>query len=243
MGGDNSGGIPDYQPWIQTATAQAEELQRNFVEGKDQALQTARVHIGQLYDVSNETYGVAQEYLQKAQSEYKVYEDLFFGKLKEGVLAARDNPNIVYGVGIGGALLLMRRPRRFLFRNTIGRFQSEEQMVISADKQVKEMRQSVDLLKNESKKLEERAKLAEEELTRGRTKLKNTGSQLRSLVTTVYKTESSARRLMDDLRELPGREALKLRAEVASMASEAKQQRSSLNKKVAKIASQYGVGI
>ncbi|KAL2634349.1 hypothetical protein R1flu_005828 [Riccia fluitans] len=243
MGGDNSGGIPDYQPWIQTATAQAEELQRNLTEGKDQAIKTARVHISQLYNVSNETLGTAQEFLQKAQGEYKVYEDMFFGKLKEGVWATIDHPNIAYGVGITGALLLMKRPRRFLYRNTIGRFQSEEQLVVSADKQVKEMRQSVDLLKNEGKKLEERAKLAEEELTRGRTKLKNTGSQLRSLVSSVYKTESSARRLMDDLRELPGREALKLRAEVASMASEAKQQRSSLNKKVVKISSQYGVAV
>ncbi|KAL3693482.1 hypothetical protein R1sor_007133 [Riccia sorocarpa] len=243
MGGDNSGGVPDYQPWIQTASAQAEELSRNLAEGKDQAIQTARVHINHLYNVSNETLSTAQEYLQKAQGEYKVYEDLVFGKLKEGVWAAIEHPNITYGVGITGALLLMRRPRRFLYRNTVGRLRSEEQMVLSADKQVKDMRQSVDLLKNEGKKLEERAKLAEEELTRGRTKLKNTGSQLRSLVSSVYKTESQARRLMDDLRELPGREALRLRAEVASMASEAKQQRTSLNKRVVKIASQYGVAV
>jgi hypothetical protein len=63
-------------------------------------------------------------------------------------------------------------PRKLLFRLTIGRFQSEEAMYARAEAKVKEMRQSVDLLKNETRKLEERARLAEEELQRGRTKLK-----------------------------------------------------------------------
>jgi NADH:ubiquinone oxidoreductase subunit D len=45
-------------------------------------------------------------------------------------------------------------------------------MYARAEAKVKEMRQSVDLLKNETRKLEERARLAEEELQRGRTKLK-----------------------------------------------------------------------
>ncbi|CAM6127410.1 unnamed protein product [Calypogeia fissa] len=235
--------LPDYQPWIQSASAQAEELQKNLVDGKDQALQSARVHIGQLYDASSEQLGFVQEVANTASIEYKTYENLFFGKLKEGVYAVQEHPNIAYGVGIVGALLLMKRPRRFLWRNTIGRFQTEEQLVISSEKYVKELRQSVDLLKNESKKLEERAKLAEEELTRGRSKLKNAGSQLRNLVSTYYKTERHARGLVDDLRELPGRQALKLRAEVASMAAEAKSQRSSLDKDVVRIASKYGINV
>lgn len=52
--------LPDYQPWLQNASAQAEELQKNLVDGKDQAIQTARVHIGQLYDASSVQLGIVQ---------------------------------------------------------------------------------------------------------------------------------------------------------------------------------------
>jgi len=155
---------------------------------------------------------------------------------------AAKNPNVTYGVLGVGTVLALRTPRRLLFRFTIGRFQSEEAMVARAETKVKEMRQSVDLLKNETKKLEERARLAEEELQRGRTKLKDTGSQLSSLSRSIYKTESSARGLLDNLRELPGREALRLRAEVAAMTAEAKQQRGFLDKRVTRIAN-YGIPV
>lgn len=177
-----------------------------------------------------------------AKQEYWHYEGLFFKKLKEGVHVAAQNPNITYGVLGVTAILALRTPRRFLYRQTLGRLQSEEAMLARAETKVKEMRQTVDGLRNETKKLEERARLAEEEMTRGRTKLKNTGSQLSSLSRNAYKTESSARALMDNLRDLPGREALRLRAEVAAMTSEAKQQRGVLDKRVSKIAG-YGIPV
>ncbi|GKV21836.1 hypothetical protein SLEP1_g31776 [Rubroshorea leprosula] len=47
---------------------------------------------------------------------------------------------------------------------------------------------------------------------------------------------------MDGLREIPGREALKLRAEVASMASTLRQQRISLDKRIMKI-SELGIPV
>jgi hypothetical protein len=47
---------------------------------------------------------------------------------------------------------------------------------------------------------------------------------------------------MDSLRELPGREALRLRAEVAAMSAEAKQQRGVLDKRVTQIAN-YGIPV
>lgn len=71
---------------------------------------------------------------------------------------------------------------------------------------------------------------------------RNTGGQLSSLVRSIYKTESHARGLMDSLRELPGREALRLRAEVAAMSAEAKQQRGVLDKRVTQIAN-YGIPV
>jgi hypothetical protein len=223
-------------------TAQAESMGKKALSSTDDAIKTARVQINQLHDASSQHFATAQKYADRAKQEYFHYEGLFFNKLKEGVHVAAQNPNTTFGVLGVTAVLALRTPRRFLYRYTIGRFQSEQAMLARAETKVKEMRQTVDILKNESKKLEERARLAEEELLRGRTKLKNSGSQLSSLSRSAYKTESSARVLMDNLRDLPGREALRLRAEVADMTSEAKQQRHALDKRVSKIAG-FGISV
>lgn len=223
------------KPWHVYTAEQAQELKRTVVESTDSALRSARDQVGELQAVSTVHYRTMLEYLPKLRSQYSIYEDAFFGKLKEGAVIAREHPLSTCTVAAGIGLLLMRSPRRFLIRHTIGRFQSEESLLASAENKVKDFRQSVELLKNESRKLQERATLAEEEMKRGQMKLKNAGNQIQSLVRSVYKTESQATGLMDSLREIPGREALKLRADVASMAYEAKQQRSALVKQVLKI--------
>eukprot|EP00249_Psilotum_nudum_P026686 c3318_g1_i1 orf=528-1379(-) len=234
----------DYaKPWLlQTVVVRAHELKQSVAQTTDVALQSARSHLGDLQSVSSHHVQSAQDLVHRAQIQYKLYEDIFFGKLKEGLYLAGDHPVVTYSTVAGLGILLMRRPRQVLFRYTIGQFQNEESLLVSSEKRVKEMRQSVDLLKNESKKLEERARLAEEELQRGQTKLKYAGSQLQNLVSSFYKTESQARGLRDGLRELPGRDALRLRAEVASMVAEANKERLSLTKKVTKIAN-YGIPV
>ncbi|XP_038993758.1 RGS1-HXK1-interacting protein 1-like [Hibiscus syriacus] len=88
-------------------------------------------------------------------------------------------------------------------------------------------------MKKESSKLLERATLAEKmDMKHGHEELLNTGGRIHHLAKSVYKVEAEAADLMDGLREIPGRDALKLRAEVASIAS---QQRVSLDKRVRKI--------
>lgn len=223
-------------------TAQAQSMGHRALNSTDEALRTARVQIDQLQDASSQQFAAAQKLADRAKQEYTHYEGLVFKKLKEGVNIAVQNPNATFGILGVTTLLALRTPRRLLYRYTIGQFRSEEAMLTRAETKVKEMHQTVDSLKNETKKLEERAKLAEEEFLRGMTKLKNSGSQISSLSRGAYKTESSARGLMDSLRDLPGREALRLRAEVASMASEVKQQRNLLDKRVSQIAS-YGISV
>ncbi|XP_057857247.2 RGS1-HXK1-interacting protein 1 isoform X1 [Cryptomeria japonica] len=230
------------KPWHVYTAEQAQELKQSLVESTDSALQSVRNNFGELRANSSIHYRTMLDHVPKIRNQYIVYEDAFFRKLKEGLFIARENPTTTFSVAAGLGLLLMRSPRRFLFRHTIGRFQSEESLLANAENKVKDLRQSVELLKNESKKLQERATLAEEELKRGQTKLKHAGNQIQSLVRSVYKTETQASRLMDNLREIPGREALKLRAEVASMASDAKSQRSSLVKQVSKITN-HGISV
>ncbi|KAG5517788.1 hypothetical protein RHGRI_038229 [Rhododendron griersonianum] len=105
--------------------------------------------------------------------------------------------------------------RRFLFRHTFGRLQSEEAQFVRAEKHVKELNLSVDLMKNESRKLLERAALAEKDMRHGQSELMNAGTQIQRLARSVYKVEVQSSDLMDGLRELPGREALRLRAEAS----------------------------
>lgn len=221
------------KPWV-------EELPtiESLIDSKDLAIRSAQ----SLFHNSSTHLRTFQDSLPQASSYYKSYEDAFFSKLKEGVMIAKENPGAAVGITLTAALCLMRGPRRFLFRNTLGRFQSEEAKFSRAEKNVKVLNLSVDLMKKESSKLLERAALAEKDMKRGQKELMNSGGQIHRLAKSVYKVEAEAVDLMDGLREIPGREALKLRAEVASMASLLRQQRVSLDRRIRKI-SELGIPV
>ncbi|KAL9422383.1 hypothetical protein AB3S75_034619 [Citrus x aurantiifolia] len=74
--------------------------------------------------------------------------------------------------GAGSEIYPLLGPRRFLFRHTFGRLRSEEAMFVRAEKNVNELNHSGELMKKESKKLLERASLAEKDMIRGETELK-----------------------------------------------------------------------
>ncbi|KAJ4723998.1 Uncharacterized conserved protein UCP022280 [Melia azedarach] len=221
----------DAKEWV-------EDLQRSVIQSKDSAIRSAR----SFQQNSSTHLRSLQDFVPHAMSQYKTYEETFFSKVKDELMSAREHPGAAIGVALTTGFLLLRGPRRFLFRHTLGRFQSEEAQFVRAEKNVKELNLSVDLMKKESKKLLERAALAEKDMKRGETELKNSGSQVQRLAKQVYKVETQAADLMEGLREIPGREALKLRAEVASMASLLKQQRVALDKRIMKI-SELGVPV
>ncbi|XWS71071.1 hypothetical protein CRYUN_Cryun03dG0105500 [Craigia yunnanensis] len=191
--------------------AWVEELQRSLKDSKDSAMLSAR----SFHHNSSTHLRSFQDFLPQAFSHYKSSEDAFFNKLKEGLMSAKDHPGAAIGITITSALLLMPGPRRLLFRNTLGRFQSEEAQFLTAEKNVKELNLSVDLMKKESSKLIERAALAEKDMKRGYIELMNAGGQIHRLAKSVYKVEAEAADLMDGLREISGWEALKLRAEAS----------------------------
>ncbi|KAJ4834203.1 RGS1-HXK1-interacting protein 1 [Turnera subulata] len=186
-----------------------EDLQRTVTESADSAIRSAR----SFQHTSSSHLRSLQDNLPHAISQLKAQEHAFFAKLKDELLIAKDHPAATLGVAATAAFLLMRGPRRFVFRHTLGRFQSEEAQFLRAEKNVKEFGLSVDLMKKESSKLLERAALAENEMQVGRSELLYTGSQIQRLAKSVYKVETQAADLMDGLREIPNREALKLRAE------------------------------
>ncbi|KAG5227497.1 hypothetical protein OIU77_022174 [Salix suchowensis] len=212
-----------------------EELQRTV---KESAIRSAL----SFQESSSSHLRSFQDHVPEAISKFNSYENAFFSKIKEELLTAKDHPAAAIGLTLTAGLFLMRGPRRFLFRNTLGRFQSEEAQFLKAEKTVKEFSFSVDLMKKESRKLLERASLAEKEMKNGHTELLDTGSQIQRHAKSVDKVETKAADLMDGLREIPGRDALKLRAEVASMTSLLKQQRAALDKRIMKI-SELGIPI
>lgn len=216
----------------------SEDLPRTVQESTDSALRSAR----SIQYTSSTHLRTLQDFMPKIKAQYTTYEEVFFTKIKDELVTAREHPAMAGGIGIAAGLLLMRGPRRFLFRQTLGRLQSEEAKFSKAEKNVKELSLSVDLMKKESKKLLERAALAEKDMKRGLSELMDAGNQIQSVGKTVYKVEAQAADLMDVLREIPGREALKLRAEVASMASHLRQQRTAIDKRIVKV-SELGVPI
>ncbi|XP_022147538.1 uncharacterized protein LOC111016443 [Momordica charantia] len=203
----------------------AEDLQRTVVQSKDSAIRSAR----SLQEASSSHIRSFQDFVPRAASQFKTHEDAFFSKAKDEFKIARDHPAATIGVALAAGLLIMRGPRRFLFRHTLGRFQTEEANFLKAEKHVKELNLSVDLMKKESKKLLERAALAEKDMKYGHNELMNAGNQIQHLSRSIYKAEAQAADLMDGLREISGRDALKLRAEVASMATFLKRQRTLLD--------------
>ncbi|CAN1849424.1 RGS1-HXK1-interacting protein 1 [Linum perenne] len=107
---------------------------------------------------------------------------------------------------------------------------------------VKELRQSISLLKAESEKLERQASVAEGEFIRGRKKLRQTGKQIQGVIRSAYKIDRQAAGLKDVLQELPGREAYRFRSQVKDLASEVKKEKQVLTKEVTKI-SNYGISV
>ncbi|XP_031270365.1 RGS1-HXK1-interacting protein 1-like [Pistacia vera] len=235
MGSEGESATP---PKAKDAKEWVEDLQRTVIQSKDSALRSAR----SLQQNSSTHLRSLQDSFPHAITKYTAYEQAFLNKIKEELKGAREHPGPAVGIALSAGVLLLRGPRRFLFRHTLGRLQSEEAKFVRAEKNVKELNLSVDLMKKESKKLLERASLAEKDMKRGETELLNAGSQVQRLTKQAYKVETQAADLMEGLREIPGREALKLRAEVASMASLLQRQRVALDKRIMKI-SELGVPV
>ncbi|KAK6121624.1 hypothetical protein DH2020_044632 [Rehmannia glutinosa] len=159
---------------------------------------------------------LAQDSLQDLKSDYSTYEDIVFGKIKEGFLYASSRPLITTGAVVGVGFLGLKT------------------LLSRADTKVKELRQSIDLLKAESEKgpIKEKALQAEEDLVRGRTKLRQAGKQIQGVINSAYKIERQARGLKDVLRELPSREASRFRTQVTNLAKEAKKERNAMSRKL-----------
>ncbi|KAI4356707.1 hypothetical protein L6164_000707 [Bauhinia variegata] len=234
--------LDEVTPFIDYAVQQAQLYQKTFGDTVESTLEASKSRISQIRSTSSAHFNQTLDSLDDLKSKYNAYEDLLFGKIKEGVLIAASHPVITCATTAGLGLVVFKRPRRFLYYSTLRVFVSEETMIAKAEAQMKELKQSIDLMKLESEKLEKRALHAEEELLRGRNKLRLAGKQIRSVIHSAYKIERQAAGLKDILGELPRREASHFRSQVSKLASEAGREKNLLTKEISKI-SNYGISV
>lgn len=229
-------------PWVDYAVQQAQLAKRTFDSTLEKAVASTRSRLDRIRVTSSAHFNQTLDSLRDAKAEFHVYEDAVFGKVKEGIYIAADYPFITTGSALSLALIGLKRPRRFMYYKMMRAFVSEETMLSRADEKVKTLKQSIDRLTLESEKLEKAASQAEDEMTHGRTKLRQAGKQIQSVISSAYKIERKAAGLKDDLRELPRVEASRFRNHVSKLASEAKKERNILTKEITKI-SNYGISV
>ncbi|KAK4379439.1 hypothetical protein RND71_001301 [Anisodus tanguticus] len=238
----SSSTLAEIVPWIDNAVQQAQLAQKTAEITFENAIAVSKSRIDRILTTSSAHLNQTLDTLQDLKSEYSVYEDMVFGKIREGLLLAASHPLTTTGAVLGVGVLGLKRPRRFLYYSAVRLFVSEQALLSRADGKVKELQKSIDLLKAESANLENRAVQAEGEMIRGRTKLRQAGKQIRSVIQSAYKIERQAAGLKDVLKELPQREVSRFRSQVSNLASEAKKERNVLTKEVTKI-SNYGISI
>ncbi|KAJ7950879.1 Alanine-tRNA ligase [Quillaja saponaria] len=234
--------LDETTPWIDYAVQQARLYQKAVNEAVESAIEVSKSQLSQIRSTSSAHFQQTIDSLHDVKSEYDAYEDFLFGKIKEGIVVAASHPMITCGATTAFGLVVLKRPRRFLYYKTLRLFVSEESLLSRADAHLKDLRQSIAVLKSESDKLEKRALHGEEELLRGRTKLRHAGKQIQSVIRSAYKIERQAGGLKDILGELPRVEASRFRSQVSNLASEAKRERNALTKEVTKI-SNYGISV
>lgn len=179
-------------------------------------------------------------------SQCKAYEDVFVESAKvtisDALVLASDHQAEAVGCATVAGFIFLKGPRRFLYRNTLGRFKTEKDLLNDVEESMIEYKTSIQNLRKNSKYTLDKVVIGESDLQRGRTDLRSTGKQIQSVIGSIYKAESTAAGLMDRLRTIPTRQSLELRAEVASMASDLKKQRYVLEERVNQI-SEYGVRV
>ncbi|KAK4267902.1 hypothetical protein QN277_024625 [Acacia crassicarpa] len=234
--------LDETTPFVDYAVQQAQLYQKAFNDALDSAVEYSKSRLSQIRSTSSAHSQQFLGALHDLKSDYNAYEELLFGKIKEGVHIASSHPIITCGAAASLSFVVLKRPRRFMYYNALRLFVSEEALIKRATLQVGELRQVIESIKAESEKLEKRALHAEEEFLRGRTKLRQAGKQIQSVIQSAYKIERKARGLKDILGDLPKREASHFRSQVSKLASEAKNERNTLTKEVSKI-SNYGISV
>uniref|UniRef100_A0A453MQI8 Uncharacterized protein n=1 Tax=Aegilops tauschii subsp. strangulata TaxID=200361 RepID=A0A453MQI8_AEGTS len=109
----------------------------------------------------------AKEEFEWVKKEYFAREQMALGKIKEGVIMAIEHPGIAAGSATVAGIVLLKRPRSYLIQRVRRVFVSKETLLSGIQAEVNHMRQTVNLMSNESQKLMDRAATAEKRFQKG----------------------------------------------------------------------------
>ncbi|WOK94927.1 hypothetical protein Cni_G03632 [Canna indica] len=217
------------------AGSSAEDLKKTVSSAADTAMQSAGSSLSLAVSASSERLEEAKVIIEWAKNQYTAAEEVAVAKIKEGIIDAASHPALSCGIAAGLGLVLFKRPRRFLIRNTRRIFVSEESLLSSAQTKVKELQQSMNMVTNESKKLEDRALRAMEDMKRGQRQLIEEGRLIQRQLNSADHIEKQIMSLKGRLTELPKADASRFKSQVSSINSHVRQEKRVLNGALMKI--------
>ncbi|KAK1613647.1 hypothetical protein QYE76_019164 [Lolium multiflorum] len=187
------------------------------------------------------THAAKQEF-EWVKNEYLAREQMALGKIKEGVIMAMEHPGIAAGSTAVAGIVLLKRPRSYLIQRVRRIFVSKETLLSGIQAEVNHMRQTVNLVSNESQKLMDRAATAEKRFQKGWNTLREEGRAIQSELKQISDIENQAVGLKGVLDQLPRAHASEFRSEISGLASQVKKDKRVLNSALTKIVN-YGVPI
>lgn len=167
---------------------------------------------------------------------------MVFGKIKEGVIMAIMHPGIAAGSATLAGIVLFKRPRSYLIQRVRRMFVSKETLLSGIQAEVNHMRQTVNLVSNESQKLMDRAATAEKRFQKGWNTLREEGRAIQHELNEISDIEQQAVGLKGILDQLPRAHASEFQSEISGLASQVKKEKRVLNAALSKIVN-YGVPI
>ena len=136
----------------------------------------------------------------------------------------------------GIVIVALPTTRRIIWRMTFGRLQSAEAAQKAAEQRLVSLQELIDSNAKDADKLAEQLAVTKGRYSTAVAEVQNAASAMRGLESNVESTESKARTLMQDLRELRSKHALQMRSELALKAATVAKQKSAVEKVVASLA-------
>ncbi|KAJ4804105.1 alanine-tRNA ligase [Rhynchospora pubera] len=215
----------------QTAAAQA---------ALDSAIDSAFAGAAAAADFSSDRFVEAKEKVEWIKSQYAFHEEIAVEKIKEGVEVARSHPGLSVAAATGVGLILLKGPRQYLIQTLRRTFVSNEVLISSAKTEVNGLRQSLNLITNENRKLMERSLNAERQFEKGMTTIKEEGRAIERQLRNIKHIENDIRDLKEVLHQLPRPQASPFKSQASNLESEIKREKKVLSSALSRILN-YGV--
>uniref|UniRef100_A0A7S0MSN7 Uncharacterized protein n=1 Tax=Pyramimonas obovata TaxID=1411642 RepID=A0A7S0MSN7_9CHLO len=174
--------------------------------------------------------GTAKAHSEMTLAQLHESEEKFFDQLKGGIHQCIARPYDTAAVALGVSLLLLPGPRRVLYRSTLGMFQSEEAIYRNTESKLATLKKTLESQGTQASAAEASAVEAAQQMEAARARLRAAKSQLTSLTKQATGLEMQAAEMKLAMKKLPGKEALRLRSELADAGSTAAFQRNALEK-------------